>query len=233
MLLNHILGGKIMAISVKEMLLTNHNRPGKKIIKLKGIVIHWTGNTNKGADAIANRNYFNNTKNSVSAHYLVDDKNIIRCIPDGEIAYHVGAKKYAAAGLKIKEDNYSPNYFLIGVEMCVNSDGDWNKTYQNTVELAAYLLKKYNLNIDNLYRHYDITGKDCPKMFLEPEKWQAFKKKVAYCMDEIKLLINGELVVIDKIIIDNMIYVPVKEVFRILGADIYWEQQKRIASIKL
>lgn len=222
-----------MAIRVREMLLTNHNRPGKKIIKLKGIVIHWTANTRKGANAVANRNYFNNTKNSVSAHYIVDDKNIIRCIPDDEIAYHVGAKKYAAVGLKVKKDNYSPNYFLIGIEMCVNSDGDWSKTYQNTVELAAYLLKKYNLNINNMYRHHDITGKDCPKMMLDPKEWQAFKDKVSKQMDEIKLVINKELVIIDKIVKNNRIYVPVREVFEIIGADISWDQEKKVAYIRI
>lgn len=222
-----------MALTIKDMLLTNHNRPGKKIIKLKGIVIHWTANTGKGANAVANRNYFNNTKNSASAHYIVDDKNIIRCIPDDEIAYHVGAKKYVAAGLKIKEDNYSPNHFLIGIEMCVNSDGDWNRTYNNTVELAAFLLKKYNLNTDNLYRHHDITGKDCPKMMLDPKEWQVFKDKVSKKMDEIKLVINKELVIIDKIVKNNMIYVPVREVFEIAGAQISWDQEKKIAYIRM
>lgn len=222
-----------MAIRVREMLLTNHNRPGKKIIKLKGIVIHWTANTRKGANAVANRNYFNNTKNSVSAHYIVDDKNIIRCIPDDEIAYHVGAKKYAAAGLKIKEGNYSPNYFLIGIEMCVNSDGDWNTTYQNTIELAAYLLKKYNLNTDNMYRHYDITGKNCPKMMLDQRNWKAFKDKVLKKMDDIKLVINKELVIADKIVKNNRIYVPVREVFEIINADISWDQDKKVAAIRI
>jgi len=222
-----------MAIKVREMLLTNHNRPGKKIIKLKGIVIHWTGNKGRGANALANRNYFNNTRNAVSAHYIVDDRNIIRCIPDEEIAYHVGAKKYAAAGLKIKEGNYSPNYFLIGIEMCVNCDGDWIKTYNNTVELAAYLLKKHNLNIDNMYRHYDITGKECPKMMLDSKNWQEFKDKVFKKVDDIKLVINKELVIIDKIVKNNRIYVPVREVFEIIDADISWDQEKKFAFISI
>lgn len=63
--------------------------------------------------------------------------------------------------------------------MCVNSDGNWNKTYQNTVELTAYLLKKYNLTINDLYRHYDITGKDCPRMMIAKSEWTKFKSAVA------------------------------------------------------
>jgi len=169
-------------IEIKDMLLTNHNRPGEKIIKLKGIVIHWTANTNKGANALANRNYFNTTDRNASAHYIIDDKNIIRCIPEEEVAYHVGATNYTTIGESIQEKingtRWNPNYFLIGIEMCVNSDADWNKTYQNTIELAAYLLNKYNLSIDDIYRHYDITGKDCPKMMLAEKEWERFKNNV-------------------------------------------------------
>ena len=55
-------------IPITQALLTNHNRPKFKLKKLKGIVIHWTANTNPGANALANRNYFNTTKNSCSAH---------------------------------------------------------------------------------------------------------------------------------------------------------------------
>lgn len=171
-------------LPITDMYLTNHNRPKKKIIKLKGIVVHYTGNYNKGADAVANRNYFNTTNESVSAHYIVDDKSIIRCIPDNEIAYHVGAKSYTEIGKKIMENGYNPNYFLIGVEMCVNSDGDWNKTYQNTVELVAYLFQKHNLTVLDLYRHYDITGKLCPAMMIDEADWNVFREAVKNKMDK-------------------------------------------------
>ncbi|TGU66736.1 N-acetylmuramoyl-L-alanine amidase, partial [Mesorhizobium sp. M00.F.Ca.ET.186.01.1.1] len=46
-------------MQITEMLLTNPTaRPGTKIVP-KGLVIHWTANEKKGADAVANRNYFN------------------------------------------------------------------------------------------------------------------------------------------------------------------------------
>lgn len=221
-----------MAIKVKDMLLTNHNRCGKKLIKLKGIVIHWTANTSKGANAMANRNYFNSTKRAASAHYIVDDESIIRCIPDEEVAYHVGAKKYTTGGIKIKEANYSPNFFLIGIEMCVNSDGDWNKTYKNTIELAAYLLKKYDMNIENLYRHFDITGKDCPKMMLDSGEWDNFKKEVCKIMNGVTITVNKELIIIDKIIRNNKIYAPIRDYSKILDTEIWWDGSKMIANIK-
>ncbi len=168
-------------LPITQMLLSNKAaNPGKKLRGAKGVVIHWTANINRGANAIANRNYFNTFRqgNNTSAHYIVDDSKIVQCVKDDEIAYHVGAKKYTAIGDKLRE-KLSPNLFLIGIEMCVNKDGDWGKTYQNSVELVAYLLKKCNLCIDNLYRHYDITGKDCPKMLLQQSAWDKFKNDVA------------------------------------------------------
>lgn len=171
-------------LPITKLLLTNQNRPKKKLLKLKGIVIHWTANTGKGANAEANRNYFNTTNRAASAHYIVDDKTIVQCIPDDEIAYHVGAASYTRAGNNLKEGVYSPNYFLIGIEMCVNSDGNWAKTYNNTAELAAYLLKKYKLTVKDMYRHYDITGKDCPKMMIDENEWLKFKNLVHKLMSQ-------------------------------------------------
>lgn len=173
-------------VNIVEMLLTNHNRPKKKLIKLKGLVIHWTANTSKGANAIANRNYFNSTTNSCSAHYIIDDKQIVKCIPDDEVGYHVGAKKYTKIGESLREGTvYSPNYFTVGVEMCVNLDGDWNRTYQNTVEFSAKFLIEHGLTIDNLYRHYDITGKLCPQMMINENEWKKFKDEVNKLMNPI------------------------------------------------
>jgi peptidoglycan hydrolase-like protein with peptidoglycan-binding domain len=144
--------------------------------------MHWTANEGKGADAVANRNYFNSTNRGASAHYIVDDHQIIQCIPDDEVAWHVGASKYRTIGEMVREKPFGPNYFLIGIEMCVNRDGDWSKTYRNSIELVAYLLKKYNLTINNIYRHFDITGKDCPKMMIEESDWTTFKNDVLKVM---------------------------------------------------
>ena len=171
-------------ITITQNYLTNHNRPALKnrnfysLRKLKGIIAHWTANPGWGANAMANRNYFNTTTRYASAHYIVDDRTIVQCIPDHEVAFHVGAKKYKPIGEQMIEDDLTPNYYTIGFEMCVNTDGDWEKTYVNSVELARYLLNKYNFTIQDLYRHYDITGKLCPRMMIEEKDWQKFKQDV-------------------------------------------------------
>lgn len=218
-------------VNITDMLLTNHNRPKVKIVKLKGIVIHWTANTAPGADAVANRNYFNSTGNYASAHYIVDDKQIIRCIPDDEIGYHVGARQYTELGRGIKEQGYSPNYFLIGIEMCVNSDGDWFKTYASTVELAAYLLKKHNLTVDDIYRHYDITGKDCPRMMLDEASWREFKEMVARVLSPARVMVDGKYLEVDTFAKDGMNYAPIRIIAEALGAEVEWDQESRTVII--
>ena len=176
-------------LPIKKSYLTNHNRPALRnrqfysIRKLKGIIAHWTANPGWGADALANRNYFNTTTRKASAHYIVDDHSIIQCLPDSEVGYHVGAKTYKPIGKEILEGNLTPNFFTIGFEMCVNLDGDWDKTYQNAMELTQYLLNKYNFTINELYRHYDITGKLCPRMMIEEKDWQTFKRDVNKGLD--------------------------------------------------
>ena len=173
-------------LPIEKLYLTSRrNRPALrnskwyKIRELKGIVVHWTANESRGANARNTRNYFNTADRYASAHYNVDDRSIIQCLPDHEVGYHVGGRYYKPTGQKIIGDSdLTPNYFLIGFEMCVNKDGDWNKTYQNSVELAQHLLNKYHFTVNELYRHYDITGKLCPLMMIDEKPWQEFKARV-------------------------------------------------------
>lgn len=180
----------VQGFKVKEMLLTSGRggRPGRKI-QPKAVVIHWTANTNPGADAVANRNYFeNHPQNHVSAHYIVDDSQVVKCLPEDEMGYHVGARRYRARALKLLSSY--PNDCTIGIEICVNKDGDFKRTYQNTVALTADILLRYRWGVEQLWRHYDITGKACPRFFVNnagartygfesaAEGWEQFKVDV-------------------------------------------------------
>jgi uncharacterized protein YraI len=172
-------------LSIEQRLLTHaltrpflRDKQRYHIRALRGVVAHWTANIQKKANAAAHVRYFNTTDRAASAHYLVDDTGTIQCIPDNEVAFHVGGSHYRPDGVRLMRGSASPNYHLLGFEMCVNSDGDWEKTYRHSVRLAAHLLWKYRLTVDDLYRHYDITGKDCPRMMLDPIVWNAFKQAV-------------------------------------------------------
>lgn len=228
-------------MQIKDMLLTNKTaRPGIKITP-KGLVIHWTANEGKGANAAANRNYFNNPTTEASAHYCVDDKQIVRCLPENEMGYHVGAKTYKPDALK-QLSSY-PNNCTIGIEMCVNSDGDFKAMYQNTLELAADILKRYGWGVDHLCRHFDITGKNCPAYFVSDDyarkytglvaaqAWAKFKADVQKlltgnpqktqntvdtCYVSLKLDATGYF-------IDGVSYVPVRAITEAVGGTVGWD----------
>ena len=137
--------------------------------KIKYIVIHDTGNKRSGADANAHFNFFNGGDRQSSAHYFVDDKQILRVVKDSDKSWHCGDGR----GLNgITNDN------SIGIEMCINSDGDFNKTYLHTLKLTKYLMKKYNIPLENVVRHYDASRKICPNIWKENnwEKWNKFKE---------------------------------------------------------
>lgn len=172
-------------LPITERLLTNYNRPRRNLRELRAIIIHWTANTHKGAHAMANRNYFNSSDyirvngNIIyaSAHYVIDDHTIVKCLPDNEVGYHVGSRNpykpvvHDTLGVPLGD---SPNNYTIGIEMCVNSDGDFSKTRQHTIELTNHLLRLHQMSISQVYRHFDITGKDCPKMMLDEPIWKQF-----------------------------------------------------------
>ena len=138
---------------------------------IKYIVVHDTGNSNRGAGAMAHFNYVNTNSRGASAHYFVDDKGIVQFVGDSRSAGAVGDGK-GRFGIT--------NRNSISVEMCINSDGDYNKTYFNTVELVKNLMVKFNVPIDRVVRHYDASRKSCPNHMKVDNwaKWWKFKEDV-------------------------------------------------------
>ena len=159
-------------MNIEDRLLTinPYSRSGEKQGKIQYIVVHWVGNA--GSSALGNRNYFEALSRthttSASSHYIIGlNGEIIRCIPDNEVAFHSGS--------------YSMNRKSIGIEDC---HPDWegkfnNNTYNSLVELCANLCKQYGIDINNVIRHYDVTGKECPRYYVRhPEAWNQFKQDV-------------------------------------------------------
>lgn len=163
-------------LNVKLLTPNPYSRPQTKLEKIKGVVIHYTANP--GTDAIANRNYFDNLKVSgttkVSSHFVIGlEGDIVQCIPTSEIAY---------ASNKRNDDT-------ISIEVChPDESGKFTKKSYNTlVRLTAWLVCEYNLDSDYILRHFDVTGKNCPKYFVENEdEWDDFKKDVYSYIDENK-----------------------------------------------
>lgn len=144
------------------------SRNGKKI---EYIVIHDTGNTGKGANADAHFNYFNGGNRNASAHYFVDDKKILQVVEDTNVSWHCGDGQ-GKFGIT--------NQNSIGIEICVNADGNYDKAVANAIELTKYLMKKYNIPLERLVRHFDASRKLCPASMSTNnwQKWQWFKEQL-------------------------------------------------------
>lgn len=124
-------------------------RPGYAM-EPKYITIHETANTSKGANALNHAKYLDNqargnTDRSASWHFTVDDKEIYQHLPLNEVGWHAG--------------NKTGNYESIGIEIAVNSDGNYTKAVENARKLAAYLMNELNISLDHVQKHQFWSGK--------------------------------------------------------------------------
>lgn len=152
------------------------NRGGyRPLTAIKYIVIHYTAN--KWDSARSNLNYFANNVVKASANYFVDSKTVGISVPDEIYAWHCGGGLQGDGGHRwFKICN---NYNSIGVEICDDiNDGKVmpsDDALRNAQELTASLMKKYNIPIENVIRHWDVTGKICPAYFVGDEKTETGK----------------------------------------------------------
>lgn len=165
-------------------------RPGTKRPNNLFVVAHDTGNA--GSTAAGNVNYYKNSANDqyASAHYFVDDKEIIKCIPRTERAYHV-IYDVTTDNVKYGDD---ANDAAVGVELCYGGKIDMKKAYDKYVWLIAYLLKTGKLSADKVAGHFELD----PARKVDPVKnglaaagksWAQFKSDVKAEYD--KLNANG------------------------------------------
>ncbi|MEG1059551.1 MAG: peptidoglycan recognition family protein [Clostridia bacterium] len=160
-------------MKIKEMLLSINPmiRPGEKLACVKNIILHSVSNYN--TSSIANRNYLeclaNQSTTHCSVHYIIGiNGEVIRCIPENEIAWHAG--------------DLNINFESIGIEICFSdSNGVFCKEAINSlVVLMADICKRYNLDpIKSIIRHYDISKDDCPKYYvLHQDEFEKIKAEV-------------------------------------------------------
>ena len=156
-------------MDVQLLTMNPESRPGIALEKINGIVIHYTANP--GTTAQNNRDYFEGLKDShetqASSHFVIGmDGEIIQCIPSTEIAYASNDR----------------NNDTLSIECChPDESGKFtDATYRSLVQLTAWLCVKFGLTEDDVIRHYDVTGKNCPKYFVEHEDaWEDFKENVS------------------------------------------------------
>ena len=155
----------------------------RKASQIKYLIIHYTAND--GDSDEGNGNYFSNPLNpKSSAHYFVDDDSCTQSVPDLYVAYSVGGSKWNDCAQTGGGTMYGiiNNTNSISIEMCdAKRDGVIQATEQtmaNTAILAKELMKKYNITIDRVYRHFDVNGKHCPAYMMDASKWAAFKARL-------------------------------------------------------
>ena len=179
-----------MSSTIKEQLANSGNYGGSRnASQIRYLVYHYTGND--GDKAANNAKYFQNNIVKASAHYFVDDTTVWRSVPDLKVAWSVGGSKYANADKTGGGTMYGviTNTNSLSIEMC---DTIRNGVYQaseatlaNAAALGRTLMEKYGIPIENVYRHFDVTGKHCPSYLVSAQKWAEFKKRL-----EVKIMDN-------------------------------------------
>lgn len=162
--------------------LSNYQNGRKSDIKY--IVVHYTANN--GDTAKGNATYFANNVVRASAHYFVDEKEVWSSVPENDTAWHTGGDLQGPNGHTFHKIVTNSN--SIGIELCSRKDiaGEYyikKETILNAIELIRSLMKKHNIPIENVVRHYDVTGKLCPKPLIDQKKWTEFKGMIRGDMD--------------------------------------------------
>lgn len=170
-----------MKITPALLTVNEFSRPHKPIFPT-GIALHWVENPK--TSAIANRRYFEERKNGGkgwgSAHYIIDmSGEIIWCIPEREMAYHVGADRYT----EYAKQNFGdyPNSHLLGIELChIDDQGEMTKaTWEAAVDLCTYICLNRGIEPVYITTHSAITRKACPKWFVDhPRELFRFRQEV-------------------------------------------------------
>lgn len=145
-----------------------YSRPGDPLTEVNNIFVHYTANP--GTSAAQNRSYFeqlkDNHERSASAHFIIGyNGEIIQCVPLDEIAYAVQTRN---------EDS-------ISIECCYKADNGQftQETYDSLIKLLKWLIDAYDLQPDDILRHYDCGGKKCPIYYTEHEDaWERLKEDV-------------------------------------------------------
>ena len=148
----------------------------KRTEKPKYIVVHDTGNAGNGANARAHFKYFNGGDRSASADFFVDDTEALQ-VNDYNTYYtwHCGDGR---------GKNGITNSNSVGIEICINRDGDYNKAVQRAQALVVELMQELNIPLSNVVRHYDASGKICPNS-MSKNNWQAWNQfKAGLAMDD-------------------------------------------------
>ena len=134
---------------IKKYALNNNNHFGRKN-REEYITVHQTGNTDIGADAHAHANYMMNGS-PATWHFTVSDDTVVQHYPTDYSLWHAG------------DGSGTGNLHSIGIELCINRDGDYNRTVETGAKLVEYLMRVKDIPLNRVVQHNRWSGKDCPR----------------------------------------------------------------------
>lgn len=142
----------------------------------KKVTVHQTGNPSRGANARMHANLQKRVGWAQSSwHWQVDDTIGIQSFGHSWSAWHASTR----AG----------NTTSIGVEICINADGNYTQSVKNGAYLVAWILDYEGLSVGDVVRHYDWNRKWCPAQILNNKNginWTDFLNMVQDELDGIK-----------------------------------------------
>ena len=129
------------------------------------IVVH---NTANDASAENEVKYMEGNDKLISFHYAIDDKYVIKAIPEWRNAFHANDGK-----------NGKGNRYGLSVEICYSKSGGerFIEAEKNAAAFIADLLKLYGWDISHVKKHQDFSGKYCPHRTLDMG-WDRFLNMV-------------------------------------------------------
>ncbi|WP_434750273.1 N-acetylmuramoyl-L-alanine amidase [Paenibacillus amylolyticus] len=212
---------------------TAFNRRPANAMNATTITIHNTGN--EKSSAANERAWLTNPSNArqASFHIVVDEREVVECIPLNENAWHSGDGSGASSG----------NRTSIGIEIC--ESGNYAKTLDNAAGLVASMLKERGWGVDRLRRHYDWSGKICPRLMYDGGAWTGwglFKAAVQAKLNEkvadanvkkdviVSVVVNGKKVT-DGVLDGGTTYTPARAVAEALGAKVTWDAKTKTVTI--
>jgi N-acetylmuramoyl-L-alanine amidase CwlA len=162
-----------MAYTMKVKLANRKNYGSqRKTSQIKYICIHYT--SNDGDTDEGNGKYFANNVVKASAHYFVDDDSVTQSVKDDYVAWAVGGKKYNNAGGRLY--GVANNTNTLNIEICDDVKNGKvypsAKTIENAIAFTKAKMKEYNIPMENVIRHYDVNGKNCPAYWVDDAKWK-------------------------------------------------------------
>lgn len=150
-------------VKIRNQIVQGYPRTSRGTNNQTAITVHETANTSRGADAQAHANLqTNGGMSNVSWHIQVDDKEAIRSYPNSAICWHSGSSM--------------GNSGSVGVEICVNSDGDYQQALRNAAEVVQQLRAELQLDRSEVVQHNRWSGKHCPTKLRESGQWVEWLK---------------------------------------------------------